>query len=213
MPRLRAALIALAILVYGVAAAPIPQAVKKKHVFSPSGRDELQRWVKVLDDLGLEFTVKELGLEVVELAQPITHARQVVLTPFKPWYRITGTGQRWGVFAYPDTRPHRLTVACDAGDGFETLFASGDPEHDWASVRFRHRRMRGVWDGVAKRKKPGAVYEDFVDLVATWVEEEHPACRTLRVSYWRLHAVGPDETPDDPKEVHVRERTLGGGAP
>ena len=209
MPRLRAALIALAIVVYGIAAAPIPQAVKKKHVFSPSGRDELRRWVQVLDQVGLELTVKELGDAVVDVAQPFTEARQLALTPFKPWYRLTGTGQRWGVFAYPDTRPHRLTIACDRGDGWETLFAAGDPDHAWASVRLRHRRMRGVWDGVAKRKKPGRVYEDFVDLVASWVADEHPSCTELRVSYWQLHAVGPGETADEPQEVHVRERPLG----
>ncbi len=176
MPRLRALLITLALVVYGIAAAPIPPSVKKHEVFSESGRDELRRWVEVLHGVGVETSVKELGGQVLAVGQPLTKARQKLLSPFSPLLRLTGTGQRWGLFAYPDTRPQALVVECEVGDRWRTLFRAGDPEHDWASSRLRHRRIRGVWDGVARRKKPGRAYEALVDRIAAWVEAEEPDC-------------------------------------
>jgi len=198
IPKLRAALLALVLAVYGVAALPLPKSIKRADLDKPIARDELLRWTGILAEVGVVLTVEELTDHVFTVGEAAAKFRRFALDPFKRWLQISGTGQDWALFTYPDSRPHRLEVAIKDPDGWETIFAALDLERDWRADRFCYRRIRGVYDG--STEKGGAAYDLLAKRIGAWAFAEFPDATNVRVRFVRTHSVLPGETPD-PEET------------
>lgn len=200
---LRAVAITVVLLVQGFLALPIPSSVNARQFDNPIARDELQRWVGILGARGIELTPEELQAEVIERAQGITGLRKTVQEPIKPFNRVTGTGQAWGLFTYPNSFPHTMHIELRVNGVWEPLYIPLDPEHDWNKRMFVFRRVRGVYDDNANNTRKS--YDNFVDWVSGMALAENPQADAVRVYYSQAHVTLPGE-PKDPSTKDKNER-------
>lgn len=192
---LRAILIALALLVNGIAASPLPKSVKRSQFTSEVGVEELDRWVGILGGVGVTVTRKDLGEQLYTVGKFFTDLRRSLLGPFGTWFRTTGTGQGWGLFTYPDSYPHQLVIEVrKAGGDWRPVYAALDPDATWRRSTFVYRRVRGVYDG--NTQKPGASYDNFVARVGEQALAEFPDEAEVRVGFIRTHSTMPNVKPD-----------------
>ena len=196
MRRLRGALIGIVVLVYGFTAAPLPRHVSRSLFKNPVAREELSRWSEVAAGAGVEVTPRELAELAYDVGRAVARFRTAVVDPFRPWYRYTGTGQGWGLFAYPDSHPFRLVIEGRATGGpWRALFLPwGESEGVWGA-QLRYRRLRAVYDTLAHRKDPGEMMERFADAAAAAAFARDPSLETVRVRFERLHSPRPGEAP------------------
>jgi hypothetical protein len=204
--RLRAALIALGILVHGFAALPIPRSARRSSLDLPVAHDEIVLWSKFLTSWGFPIEPKALADDSFAVASGASDFRRAVMAPFNGWFRVSGTGQGWGLFTYPDSWPNQLRVDVrrKPNGKWEPLYAGLDPDLVWMRGRFVYRRVRGVYDG--NSYKPGPSFENFVDWVADEAFAQFPDVREVRVSFMRLHTVLPGEDPGVPQRRLTRIR-------
>ena len=195
--QVRAALIAVALLIYGVQASPMPKRVRRAQLDSPIGREELGRWVEILGGVGVSTTQDELADRIFDIGTFFADIRNAILGPIGPWFRLSGTGQAWGLFTYPDTYPHQLRVEIrEKGGEWHTLYAGLDPEADWNRDVLVYRRVRGVYDGNTER--PGPSYDNFANWIGGLALADHPEADEARVGFLRYHTVQPGRE-QDPK--------------
>ncbi len=192
---MRAALLALTVLVYGVAASPLPKSVKRSHFETPIAIEEVDRWVGILGGVGIDVTRKELSDGSYEVGRFFADVRRTLLGPFKEWFRVSGTGQGWGLFTYPDSYPHQLVIEVrKKGGTWRPVYAALDPDAGWRRSQLAYRRVRGVYDG--NTRKPGASYTHFVAWVGGLALTDHPDADEARVGFIRTHSTMPHVTPD-----------------
>ena len=106
---LRAAAIGLVLLAQALDATPLPE-LRESHLRNPVAWDEIERWSGLLTDAGLPTSPEELLQFGLGLGEGSRAFRKHLLRPWWPFRRLTGTGQSWGLFAYPDPYAGRLTV-------------------------------------------------------------------------------------------------------
>jgi hypothetical protein len=153
-PPIRAALVALA-LVLGLAdGCPTPEARARKHMSkgAVSFFDGVDKW------------------------------RGKVLKPFKPFSELVRAHQKWNLFAGASKDRYRMWIEARTGpDGeWEILYRVYDDEHDWMADQFAYRRMRGAWAPRGSRGPRGA-YSGFCSFVAREVFRD-PQYNEVRVS-------------------------------
>lgn len=193
----RAALIALALVVYGLAASPLPKNVRRGQFESELAREELGRWVEILGTVGITTTHAEIADGLTAVGTFFADIRAVTLKPLGPFFRLSGTGQAWGLFTYPDTWPHQLRVEIrETGGEWRAVYAGLDPDAQWMRDVLVYRRVRGVYDG--NTNKPGASYDNFAEWIGRAALEDFPEADEARVGFLRFHTVQPDR-PQDPK--------------
>lgn len=198
--KLRAALLAAVLLVHGVAASPLPSSVDTSALNGPIGREELGRWVGILGGLGVQTTREELVTRLVAAGEAGAAVRNAVVKPFAPVMRLTGTGQAWGLFTYPNTLPHTLVIAAERGGQWEELYRALDPEHAFLEPQLTYRRMRGVYDDNASKVRPS--YDNFTRWVGRQVFAAYPDATRVKVYMERRHVLPPGQPPDP--EVKIR---------
>lgn len=200
----RAALIGLAVLVHGVAASPLPKAAKRSALQNEVAIDELNRWVGLLGAVGITTTREALAEGAYRTAQSLVGVRSTLMTPFRGWLRVTGTGQGWGLFTYPDTYPHQLVVYKRGEDQVWTpVYIALDHEYTWHRDVLAYRRIRGVYHG--STNKTAASYENFASWVARDVFAEFPDALQAKIGFVRFHTVRPGEPVDSERvEKHTR---------
>ena len=155
VPALRAALLAVVVFVHGVAASPLPPSpTTAKALANPIAVEELNGWVKLLGGLGVETTRAQLTELAIESSVVTSELRGAVMKPFRPLLRLTGTGQGWGLFTYPNTHPHRLVIEVERDGKFEVVYRALDPEHAYLEPQLTFRRVRGVYDDNASKVRP-----------------------------------------------------------
>lgn len=205
----RAALLALVLAVHGYLALPIPGKVSEASFKHPIADEELARWSGILSGVGIERTPDELKVELIERFGGLAEARKESIKPIRPLLRLTGTGQAWGLFTYPNSFPHTMHIQLQVDGQWRPLYLPLDPEHDWNKRLFVFRRIRGVYDDNANNARQS--YDNFVDWVALMALREHPEASAVQVHYVRGHVTLPGE-PKDPstKEKHKRVRTRAG---
>ncbi len=203
--QLRAVLIALVIAVYGVAASPLPKGVKRSQFETAMAKEELDRWVGILGGVGVTTTRKDLADFSWEWGQSLSQVRSALLGPFRPWFRVSGTGQGWGLFTYPDTFPHQLTVDVRVNGEWKRVYAGLDDEADWMRDTLVYRRVRGVYDG--NTRKPGASYTNFANWIGRRALEDFPEATEARVGFLRFHTLAPGEAPD-PERTEKYQRVV-----
>lgn len=194
----RAALIAVAFAVYGVAASPLPKSVKRTSFDNEIAVEEFDRWVALLGAVGVSTTRAELVDYAYESGVVLADVRTALLGPFRPWFRVSGTGQAWGLFTFPDSFPHQLVVEVDEGAGWRVVYAGLDDDADWMREVLAYRRVRGVYDG--NTRKPAASYKTFVQWIGKRALADFPAAKRARVGFVRFHTRAPGEPPDPSRE-------------
>lgn len=191
----RAVVIALVLVVNGVAASPMPKSVKLSHFETAIAIEELDRWVGLLRSAGLTLTRPELAAHAYAIGTFFADVRGTLLGPFKGWFRVTGTGQGWGLFTYPDSYPHQLVIDVRPAAGeWRSVYAALDPDAAWRRSQLAYRRVRGVYDG--NTRKPGASYDHFVAWAGKHALAEFPDAAEARVGFVRTHSTMPDAKPD-----------------
>ena len=207
-PSIRAAWITLALVVHGLAAAPLPTRIRAHEMRSPDSLEEAQRWADVINVVGLSVTAEgllEFSRSSGELA---TGARQTLMKPFQPLLRLTGTGQGWGLFTHPDRFPDHLEIHGRRGENWGLLYRAFDPDNNFLAKPIAYRRIRGIWDGSANKPKPS--YNNFVDWVAREAFAEFTDLEEVRVQFRRHKTATPGEPePTLNKVRHRRTRSRG----
>ena len=204
--RIRALLIGLVLLVNGLNNLPFTR-VTEKDLRNPIANQELQRWSELLAKVGVERTPKQLRVAAMGYGNGLADLKKTLMTPFRPAFRLTGTGQAWGLFTYPNTFPHTLHIEVNEGGAWRTVYAALDPEATWMEEHFRFRRVRGVYDDNAWKARRS--YENFVDWVAREAFEDFPDADEVSVYMTRrpARAVGEPMSPDVERRLErVRTR-------
>lgn len=174
------------------AALPLARSASRKNFDTPLARDELARLREVTDVFGWRPSHDQIADLLYEISAAEVDVRNLVLAPARPFFRITGTGQAWGLFTYPDRFPAQLVVESRSGSGEYTVrYASLDPEADLAAHKFVYRRVRGVYDG--NSEKAGRTWDPFVSWAAGEVFAVDPTATEVRVSFRRLRTFEPGE--------------------
>ncbi len=205
---LRAGLIALVLLVHGSKILPWPDVGRSDLAYGVA-QDNLAQGAALLTRLGRPTTVEELAQDVLAVGRASGAAQRWLYGPFQPLLKRTGTGQSWGLFAYPDPYAGRLVVSSRVeGGGWEERYRApgrGDP---WLVSLLEYRRIRGLYDDNGDRPKPGGFYNPFCDWVAVELLAREPELEAVEI---RLDLVtnlrpGSDKAPVPDKRRHVRTR-------
>lgn len=208
MDHLRAAIALSVVVVCVVAALPMPGPGSRSSLNSVNAQQELQTWVELLANVGWTTDKRTLGEQVMWLGTSARSARGAVVDPFEPLFRITQSQQGWGLFAYPDVRPHRLIIEGRRRHGdYEVLYRSSDDQADWLASFLEYRRVRAMY-------KPGLSSPPGYTAVATEIARrlyrDYPDMTLVRVRFTRSHSVPPwvVPAPEDPDaSIHMRVRT------
>lgn len=214
-PRWRAGLIALTLFVHTCAALPIPKPVRAEDARTPTAQDELRLWVSIFARLGVQTSKEDLLDLVNGVGRFSVDTRSALMGPFRPLLRLTGTGQAWALFAYPDRYPNLLQVEVRRPDGtWSLVYAAADPEHTFLADRFAFRRVRGVYDTAAAKGSPGKVYDRFADWVAREAFAAWPEATDVRVKMVQRRVNLPGEQAEAEEKTRLvrlrsREDLLG----
>ncbi len=204
-PLLRGLLILFVIVVHGLDALPLPE-LREQHLRTKVAQEELRRWTSLLQGVGLDVSQEEIAAFSLSVGGGAIRFRKAVMGPFRPVKRWTGTGQSWGLFAFPDPYPGRLVLSGRPADGEWVEVYRAPAEGDgWLLDQLLYRRVRGVWDDAGDRSKPGTVFNRFADWAAGRLFEDHPEWSEVSIRVDRLHVLLPDEG-EWPKETVRHER-------
>ena len=204
---IRAAILGIVVFIASLQALPLPRKIDSKR-YMDLAKEELDLWVDLFGSVGIETTPKAL-IELTNSAAAATYERKKeLLAPIRPFFQLTGTGQAWGLFAFPDRFPDRLQVEGRAGIGaWDLLFRALDPEYDLMGSAIQFRRIRGVYDGAASRKTAGADYGRFADWVARGVFSARPDLDQVRLRLIHFRTPLPTDTDEFPETIrHERVR-------
>jgi len=207
-PQIRAGLIAVVLLIQFLDAVPLPE-LKESNLKQPLAQDELDRWTEVVNDLGLDWSREELTARALAVGGVAVSFRKAVMAPWKPFLRFTGTGQSWGLFAYPDPYAGRLIIRSrDAKGDWTEHFRAPAEGDDWLVARMLFRRVRGVYDDAGDRARPGKAHDRFVNWVAREIFLREPEAQSVEVRFDVTEVLTPDEGPWEPETLrHNRTRT------
>ncbi len=210
---LRAALIVVVLFFWVMEALPLPM-LSRRHMKRDMAKEEVQHWVEILGDLGIETTSAEVVNRTIALSKRSLDVRREIIRPFRKVERVFGMGQAWGLFTYADPYPGRLVIeGSNGGNAWFPLYR--DPVTDGSRLArtVRHRRVRGLWDDSGDRPSPGKLYNRFVTWLAKRTFEDHPDLEEFRVRLDLVTVRTPNQPrtrrPDKPR--HIRERRRGGG--
>jgi hypothetical protein len=210
-PAIRALLISVVLLGQWIDALPLPE-LRENDLKHPLARDEVTRWTGVLNSLGLSLTEDEAIDGALAVGAAATRFRTIAMAPLRPIKRLTGTGQSWGLFAYPDPYAGRLVIeAREKGGEWRTLFSAPGASTDALSRKLRYRRVRGIYDDNGDRPTPGTLYNRFADWVAWEIFQADPAIDAVQVRLDLMRIIPPGEgepVPDKRRHARMRVRDL-----
>ena len=197
----RAFAITALLLFEGFRAAPFPNRVTAQDLRLPEARQELDRWMTVVDRLGLDLNRDDLIDLVKDLSGRGANIQKRVLKPFRPLIRITQTDQAWALFATPDSHPNRLEVRVRVDGSWQLVYRALDAEYRELAGPIEYRRVRGVHD-LLRRESVG--FKHFCEWVAGRLFNEHPDADAAEVRLVRLHTTLPGEPVDPTEDVWIR---------
>jgi hypothetical protein len=193
--RIRALLIAIALVVELTHSLP-DRAVDAQRLERPEAQrivNESDRWLAAV---GLSPGRPALGRMVRRGSEQLVAARALVLRPFEPLFRLTVTGQQWGLFLLGTRECFRIHVEVRrAGSAWRELYRAQGDGPAWLSRLLRYRRVRGIYNP-GSRSGPRGQYEGFVHALAREVLARDRQLNELRVRMERLHIVAPGSAPE-----------------
>jgi hypothetical protein len=198
----RAAGIAFVVGVNFLAALQLPK-ITDRSLQSPDGVRELALWVDILGGLGVEIGPEELGQQAKAVVNGPRRLRAWLTKPFGTWFKITGTHQGWGLFAYPDAHPFKLRITVSnaptmRGEEPTLLYMSHDSAHQWMGSLIHYRRFRGLYN--PRGKKP-AKWNSLTCHLASRALEDYPDLQLFRMEALRSETLLPWEGPRPPYRV------------
>lgn len=209
-PAVRAALIAGVLLVYGTIGGPWPD-LSRSDLRYAVAQEELARWSGLLTEAGWELAPDELGERVLAVGQVSRELQDRLYGPIRPFLRQTGTGQAWGLFAYPETVSGRLVIgARQRGElDFRTLYRAPGQGEDWLVDLVEYRRVRGIYDDKGDRPKAGFIWGRLSSYLAARIMVVHPEVEEveLRFDLTRASIPGRGGERQLDRKRHVRRRT------
>ena len=206
-PVIRALLIGILLMGQWIDALPLP-VLREQDLKYPIAQNEITRWTAMLNSLGADLTEEEAVAGALKVGEAAIQFRKISMAPIRPIKRWTGTGQSWGLFAYPDPFAGRLVIRARPEEGdWQTLFSAPGSRLDPYHSKMRYRRVRGIYDDNGDRPTPGKLYNRFCDWVAWELFQENPDLVTveIRLDMVRIIPPGGEEPPPD-KRRHVRTR-------
>ncbi len=204
-PAIRAGLITVVLAAQVLDAVPLPE-LRPRHLQEPVARAEIARWTKLFNELGASVTEEEVTAHALAVGGVAGRFRAAFLKPWAPLRRWTGTGQSWGLFAYPYPDAGRLVVeGLSAERERVVLYQAPGEGEPWLVRRLEYRRVRGVYDDAGDRARPRAVYRSLARWVAREVFARHPELDTVEVRLDLVWATLPGAGEEPPqKRRHVR---------
>jgi hypothetical protein len=210
--RLRAALLALVFAAQGLAACPIVP-LSPERLARPGRQLALDRWAARLGRVGLPMTPDALAATLMSTTRRLDALRAQALTPAKPYFDLTRTDQRWGLFLDAHATRYRMHIETqDASGAWSLRYRPLDPGARTLAGPIEYRRVRASWNPRVQATRPP--YEPFVDWVARTLFEREPRAQAVRVRMERFHIPRPGEPPDPATSWHFVElRSRPGSAP
>lgn len=200
---LRALGIAAALGFIALDAAPLPDHISRRLVATPEIQAELDAWVDYLRRAGLELDGEAAKDRLVNAARAVARARRAAQAPLARFCALTGTGQDWGLFAYPERNPRTIIVEGRPADGdWETLYRPFEASDPRLAARLRYRRLRAPINAVGGRDASGPQHRRLVAWVADEVFAARPDLVEVKVYFESRPAAGPGEDPA-PAEIHL----------
>ncbi|TNE90683.1 MAG: hypothetical protein EP330_07590 [Deltaproteobacteria bacterium] len=206
---IRAGLIAVVLLSQALAAIPNPPKLADNALTDPLARDELEGWVKTVGYVGWNPTPEELLTFAQDWVERLKSWRKAAIAPFQPVLQFTGTGQGWGLFAFPDQRPYRFEIAVlEPTSGWEAIYVDLDPEADYRSELFVNRRVRAIYN---PGKAPAPAFQPFTKWLGKQILDEYPDAVAVRFAFRRSEKLVPGEPPPgyDTKLKFIRRYNRG----
>jgi hypothetical protein len=192
-PQIRAALVALHVIVITLLALPAPEGGMDRNAWkNPTVQGELRAWTDSLNACGIDITQPELEDRLWHAANAYMNARGTVLGPLSPYCEYCGTDQSWRMFVAPHRYPTTLHIAIAEGGAWRPAYVERDPRYTWLarqldSYRFRSVAFRLGWPG----------YEGEFDRLAHWVARraanDFPDAGRVRVSLVKSRTRSPEE--------------------
>lgn len=200
---LRAALLAFVFAAHGLAACPIAP-LSPERFAHPDRKLALDRWAARLGRVGLQTTPAGLVATLVGTTRRLDALRTQVLAPAKPYFDLTRTDQRWGLFLDAHATRYRMHIESqDASGAWSLRYRPLDPEARTLAGPIEYRRVRASWNPRAQTTR--APYAPFVDWVARTLFEREPGLRAVRVRMERFRIPRPGEPPDPATSWHFVE--------
>lgn len=157
----------------------------------PTVQAELAAWREGLASVGISTTPEGFEDGLYALATGVEGARDVVLAPFEPYLRYSGSWQSWKMFVAPHRHPARLVVTLGRGADAEVLYRRGEVA-EVPLTALDHDRMRGVqfrmaWPGY-RRHAPR-----LAEAIAARVRAHDPQVDRVVVFYERRPTPRPEQ--------------------
>ena len=188
---LRALFVGVHLVLITVMALPNPSRVSEKDLKDPALQEVFADWRGVLAGIGVQLSVDETNALAMSFANQYMDARGVVLKPFRPYFRYTGTTQSWQMFGYLNRSPARLSIEVfRPGESWTPLFLARDPVHDWRKALFDSERVRGMMNRYSWKEKKRS-YNTFVDWLACEVARDLPDATSVRISMKQVQIPRP----------------------
>jgi hypothetical protein len=185
----RAALVALHVVVVTLSAIPSPEGgMDRKAWAEPAVQAELGVWA---DRLGMEraaFTERLWGV-----ASQYQDALDVLLAPVRVYERATGTSQNWKMFVAPHRYPSRLRIEARAEDTpWERIYEARSDDAVWRrdvldNERLRASVFRWSWPGYRRTYRQGC------ESLARRILAERSDVTVVRCSLGRARTPAADE--------------------
>lgn len=164
-----------------------------------------EKWNEPVVNREFEMWGERLGLDPERLKRGAWRAsgglNEIVYgarAPFKPYYHLCGTRQRWRMFPAPEMDPFRFEIELQNADGtWRPIFVQHDEEADWMAGQLEHDRFRAALNLYAWDVYPDG-YEAFVDWVADQARWDFPDARSVRVHFRVLEGKTPKAMRSDP---------------
>jgi hypothetical protein len=158
-PRVRAAIIAFALVLGAIDGLPLPKPERAAHLPPALGR--AVDW--------------------------LAGAQATVLAPVLPLRDALMVSERWALFAGAGRERFRLYVeGRSAPNGeFRLLYRADDPRHRKLADTIEYRRVRGAFN--PRSREPPAGYDAFVSFVARRLCEKHRRLVEVRVRMEEIH--------------------------
>lgn len=191
--QVRAVLVALHLVVIGLAAFPAPVGGMNRSSWrDPTVRAELDAWRGRFAAAGVEMTAPEFEDRLWSAMTAFMRARGAIVDPIQPYFEVTGAWQSWRMFVAPQRYPARLSVDVFEDGAWVPLFEERSATATWNRALFDHDRLRSAVFRYAWPK-----FDKEWKVFAGWLGEraavDRPRAEQLRARFFRYRTLTPDE--------------------
>lgn len=191
---LRAALIALVVLVEGVEALP-RSPLNEERLARPEGQRLITWLERGLSGVGAHPGRERIGSQLMAASSAQVAVREAVLAPFAPLFHLTATGQQWTLFITVGRECFRLHIDAAGADGqFHPVYRALGLDRENLSPLLEYRRLRGIYDP-KRNRPPSDAYAGLANFVARRLFARHPDWHAVRVREERLYIGEPGSQP------------------